>query len=300
MKRVTNISVGIPAYNEAGNIKQLLQSVLSQKEDGFVLQEIIVMCDGSTDGTPEKVQEVQNAHGAKRIKIHYDGKRLGKSARLDQIFRTFKGEVLVLMDADITINDKQLLSKLVAKSDFVMDGIVGINATSLPADTFFERSLEASVHVMKFIARKWNKGNNYLAFKGCLLALDGTFARSLHMPANLVSNDAFLYFAAKNQGYLPRYLEKVYAFYKSPVTFADHLNQSSRHQNSRKELAKYFDVNWKKEYAIPRMILVMSTLKQLILDPVHMISYLGIRLVTKLKRDKHINSLWEVAVTTKS
>ncbi len=54
MKKITTISIGIPAFNEAVTIKRLLRSVLAQKEKGFVLREIIVLCDGSTDGTPFK------------------------------------------------------------------------------------------------------------------------------------------------------------------------------------------------------------------------------------------------------
>ena len=49
-----DISVIIPAYNRAGLIKETLRSVWSQT---LPPKEIIVVDDGSTDGTAEKMLE---------------------------------------------------------------------------------------------------------------------------------------------------------------------------------------------------------------------------------------------------
>ena len=53
-KSAANISVIIPAYNRAGLIGETLKSLLNQTVPA---KEIIVVDDGSTDGTAEKTLE---------------------------------------------------------------------------------------------------------------------------------------------------------------------------------------------------------------------------------------------------
>ena len=51
MRKKLTVTIGIPAYNEEANVRNLLVSLLAQKETNFKLQEIIVVSDGSTDKT---------------------------------------------------------------------------------------------------------------------------------------------------------------------------------------------------------------------------------------------------------
>jgi len=55
MKKLITVSIGIPAYNEEANIGKLLSSLIKQKEAGFIIKEIIVVSDQSTDKTDEIV-----------------------------------------------------------------------------------------------------------------------------------------------------------------------------------------------------------------------------------------------------
>jgi glycosyltransferase involved in cell wall biosynthesis len=295
MNNITTVSIGIPAYNEGQNIQQLLLSLVAQKETGIKLQEIIVVSDGSSDDTAQKVKAVKD----KRITLIDDGQRLGKSARLNTLFKTFTGDVLILMDADVLVTDKNLLAKTVKKARLHKTGLAGINALPIAANTFFEHVIEAGVMVIKDTAKMWNNGNNYLSFKGCFMALDGTFARSLYMPATIVNNDAYIYFSAVQAGFSPAYLKESKLYYRSPSTLSDHVKQSSRYQSSKGELHKHFTLDWEKLYKIPRRVMVASVVKSMLLRPFWLLSYIAVFLYAKTHKQTNIKSTWSIASSTK-
>lgn len=295
MKNIITVSIGIPAYNEGANIQNLLTSLLQQNEQGIMIKEIIVVSDGSNDDTAQKVNALQTD----KIKCKDDRKRLGKTARLNYIFKTFNSDVLILMDADITIKDKNIIAKAIRHANLQKSGIVGINATPLKAETSFEQIVETGVLIMKNIAKSWNNGNNYLSFKGCFLVLERKLAKKLHMPAEIVNNDAYLYFAAVQAGYAPSYLEDSKVFYRSPMTLQDHVKQSSRYQSSESELRTYFKLDWDKQYKIPLTTVVTSMIKVFFSRPLRMMQYIAILLYTKIHKQSNIKSTWSIASSTK-
>ena len=296
MKKKRIVSIGIPAYNEGANIKVLLQTLLRQSAKNYVLQEIIVVSDGSTDDTVKKVLELKKSEKVSVITVLDDGKRLGKSARLCQIFKKATGDTIFVMDADITIADKMLLDTLMQKTDFKKAGLMSVSANPLPAVSQFEKIVNAGVAVMKDIRSRWNNGNNYLSFKGCFLGLDTSFAKSLHPAASLVSNDAFLYFSAIGKGFSPVYFENIAVYYRSPSDFADHLKQTSRYRSIKEELQKYFSFAIQTE---PLPVMLISTLRTFIKEPVYVPAYLLLRVLTKLMREKKVKSRWDIAGSTK-
>ncbi|HPE67997.1 MAG TPA: glycosyltransferase [Thermotogota bacterium] len=91
------ISILVPARNEIGNIARCVESLLS---DDYPFQEVLVLDDGSTDGTGEYLQGVQ--HPCFRW---FPGKPLpqgwvGKNWACHQLWEKAKGSILVFCDAD--------------------------------------------------------------------------------------------------------------------------------------------------------------------------------------------------------
>lgn len=74
MKR--SISVIIPAYNEEGNLKGAVDSVLAAVQ-GFTDYEIIIFDDGSQDGTGPLADEIAASDAAGRIKVVHNGSNKG-------------------------------------------------------------------------------------------------------------------------------------------------------------------------------------------------------------------------------
>lgn len=92
-KDLIKISIVIPAYNEAKAIGMVLDEVRKVMEELKAFYEIIVVDDGSTDGTGE----IAKSKGAKLVR-HHRSQGSG-SARRSGILAA-KGEIVLMLDAD--------------------------------------------------------------------------------------------------------------------------------------------------------------------------------------------------------
>ncbi len=84
------VSIVIPAYNEVAVIGSILDRVRAVTE----VDEIIVVDDGSSDGTPEAVAAHTDVH---LIRHPYN---IGNGAAVKSGIRAATGDVIILMDAD--------------------------------------------------------------------------------------------------------------------------------------------------------------------------------------------------------
>ena len=92
---VRKISVILPAYNEAGAIGEVLAGIhrVAEQRAKTEVFEIIVVDDGSTDGTPEVAEKA----GARVVRHPYN---IGNGASVKAGMRAAGGDVFVMMDAD--------------------------------------------------------------------------------------------------------------------------------------------------------------------------------------------------------
>jgi glycosyltransferase involved in cell wall biosynthesis len=90
-----SISVIVAAFNEAGCIREKLDTTLGQRYPGSRL-EIIVVSDGSTDGTDAIVAR----HPDSRVRLIRQEPRGGKSPALNRGAAAARGELLVFTDAN--------------------------------------------------------------------------------------------------------------------------------------------------------------------------------------------------------
>jgi len=99
------ISVVIPVYNEKNYILEILKRVNNQKKN-FDL-EIIVIDDGSNDGTKKILEKSLNLYDAL---ISYEQNR-GKGYALRKGFKASQGELILIQDSDLEYdpNDYHLL-----------------------------------------------------------------------------------------------------------------------------------------------------------------------------------------------
>jgi glycosyltransferase involved in cell wall biosynthesis len=89
------LSVVIPVYNERATIETLLKRVHAVTLD----KEIIVVDDGSTDGTRDLLAGLQTPDGQVRVLLQDENH--GKGAALRRGFEAARGEVVLVQDADL-------------------------------------------------------------------------------------------------------------------------------------------------------------------------------------------------------
>lgn len=94
------ISVVIPVYNERSTIEEILGCVQAVDID----KEIVVVEDGSTDGTREflaNLAEQCKSAGREDIRIFFQDRNRGKGAALRRGFQEARGEIVIIQDADL-------------------------------------------------------------------------------------------------------------------------------------------------------------------------------------------------------
>lgn len=87
------LSVVIPVYNEIATIEEILKRVQSVPQD----KEIIVIDDGSTDGTREWLEKLT----MQEITVLFHSENKGKGAALRTGFEQATGDIVIIQDADL-------------------------------------------------------------------------------------------------------------------------------------------------------------------------------------------------------
>jgi len=109
-----SLSLILPTYNEGENIGELLRRIESQRLG--VPFEVIVVDDGSVDGTVEEAARLNGSYG--NIIILRRGRKMGLASAVLAGFKVAGGETFAVMDADLQ-HPPELLPRLYQK---LLDG----------------------------------------------------------------------------------------------------------------------------------------------------------------------------------
>lgn len=101
-----NLSIVIPAYNEAESLPELLQWIEQVVQQHNYSYEVIFIDDGSRDNTWEVIESLAAANGNVRaIKFQ---RNYGKSPALNEGFKIAQGDYVVTMDADLQDSPEEI------------------------------------------------------------------------------------------------------------------------------------------------------------------------------------------------
>ncbi|MBI5838702.1 MAG: glycosyltransferase family 2 protein [Chloroflexi bacterium] len=112
------LSVIIPVYNEAESIQEILKRVQHTK----LAKEIIVVDDGSKDGTRDILKKLDGKGGVHVI-LHEQNK--GKGAAVRTGMSTAKGDVLLIQDADLEYDPRDYPHLLQPIEEGIADVVYG-------------------------------------------------------------------------------------------------------------------------------------------------------------------------------
>ena len=99
----TKLSVVIPVYNERQTVAKIVARAL-KVDLGPLEREVIIVDDGSTDGTDEILKSVRELPD---VKVFTQPMNLGKGAAVTRGFRESVGDVVLVQDADLEYNPSE-------------------------------------------------------------------------------------------------------------------------------------------------------------------------------------------------
>jgi len=96
------LTIIIPCFNEVRFIEKVIERINSQSISN---KEIIVIDDGSIDGTREKLEKLKNLGKIENLIFH--DKNQGKGAAIRTGLKEAKGEIIIIQDADLEYNPNE-------------------------------------------------------------------------------------------------------------------------------------------------------------------------------------------------
>jgi len=214
------ITLGICAYNEEKNIAKLLDNLIT-KQNLPPNSEIMVVCSGCTDSTPEVVKRLQEMNG--QVKLILENERRGKATALNVLLGRVRHttDVLVLVNAD-TFPSIDSLNKLIQpfNDDYVgatFGRPIPINGQESPPNSI--------VHIIwdlhhKISLYKWVK------MSGEFCAIRPSLVKGI--PINLATDEPYMEMLIQRQGYRITYVPDAVVYIKGPENFRDLLKQRRR------------------------------------------------------------------------
>jgi glycosyltransferase involved in cell wall biosynthesis len=296
-----SVTIGICAYNEGENIKNLLDSVVLQKETSeFFIKNIIVVSDGSTDNMEQIVLQYDDP----RVSLKFFPTREGKPTRMNYLLSLNQSDIVVFLDADIVLEKPSVIKYLV--SPLIHNqrvGLVGGRLQPLPAETFVEAAINNYIDARIAIEDLIDVSKTAYCIHGSIMAISKKLASEVVIPHSIFSDGAYLYLFAKKRQYEIRYAKKAVALYRSPQTVMDGLRQAIRQYAGMLQLYNYFLKKYvDTAFALPLYIVIRMAFYQWISNPVGYVFFKCLHYVAwkeGLYRFRNMSVRWNIIRSSK-
>ncbi|KAJ8957685.1 hypothetical protein NQ318_017577 [Aromia moschata] len=106
IKSQNKYSILLPTYNEVENLPIIIWLIIKYMNESGYDYEIIIIDDGSPDGTLEAAGQLQNIYGKDKIVLRPREKKLGLGTAYIHGIKHATGNFVVIMDADLSHHPK--------------------------------------------------------------------------------------------------------------------------------------------------------------------------------------------------
>ena len=155
------LSIIIPCFNEKNTLIKIISKILlSLNNHNFKSYEILIVDDGSTDGTTEMIKE--NFSNKNNFKTFFHDENLGKGAAIKTAKNNLSGDIIIIQDADLEYdpNDYEKLIKPIIDGNFkVVYGSRVLNKDRYKISGFNSKVRIFGNHFLTIISNFLNKQN---------------------------------------------------------------------------------------------------------------------------------------------
>jgi len=147
------LSILIPVYNEEKTVLQLLEKVVKVRFNE-VEREIIVVEDGSSDNTKQKIQAFEKNTKVKNLKFFYHKKNMGKGAAVRTGIKQATGEYIIIQDADLEYDPQQIVKLTIPILEKKAEVVYGTRLNRLPDFKGEQKTFQSFIHYVgnKFLS----------------------------------------------------------------------------------------------------------------------------------------------------
>ena len=320
-KRVT---VGIPSYNEEINISNLLRSIVelnklenqsepnndnsygkkaysnSSKRDrispteDFTISEIIVS-DDSSDNTCRIVETIAAENPSLSIKLLHHDSRRGVPAAWNEIFKKAIGEIIVLYDADIII-DNSTTANLVQS---IADGIGLCASNSMPLVLKGSAISRASVFIAEWLRWVRKSGLSQYTVMGRAVSILSHVAKRITIPENVIAIDLYLQCKVLELGFKVIYNDQALVYFRTPDNMKDFSSQIIRATNGHKQIRHLLTGPC---IRLPLRSGLVAAIKSIVQDPkggVYLIYCYSLLPFYRRSLKATNSAIWDIAKSTK-
>ncbi len=220
------VSIGIPAYNEEFILPLLLRSLQHQEISSCSVDEIVVVASGCTDRTEAVVREYMQ--GDDRIRLVSEEKRRGKASAVNLFLATAKGDIVVLVSADV-IPDADAVERLISPFSDPSVGMTGARPIPAnPKNSFVGYAVNLMWALHHRIALSSPKLGEMVAFRSIVKEI----------PEDTAVDEAAIEALITGSGYSLCYVPEAVVRNRGPETVSDFLKQRRRIAAGHLHLAK--------------------------------------------------------------
>lgn len=266
MNKIKTVSVAIPVFDESENISFLLRSIVNQKQVSYKLENIFIICDGSTDGTDMIAKKISAKNPMVKVITHKN--RKGKKQRLKEMYAINNSDILITCDGDIVLSNPHVLANIVKKFSTKKIAVVSGNNQPFASESFFGNVQSIWFKIWYEARKDFKKGNNVNNIRGCVLALTKDFSKQVEFTNQIISDAQYIYFLALKKNLNFEFAKDAIILYRIPDNIKDYLLQKTRSSNDKQKIAEEFGVWIYDEYKIPFKFKIMALIKSIVKYPI--------------------------------